>query len=252
MRLAIRTFGLLTVAVLAVACGETPLASVGDRSSGWINEPYVVTTTTVPVTTPIVRGAEDLLWSNDEIVTESFEDPTALVAEIFARRGGDRFIQASRAEIVVVLPGMLFPAQVPNGSEWVSSQLVINNSGLIADEPSVAFGIWSAEPYTRSRSVAQLVVLRVSTDLEAAVDVEQGESPASCELFADRVNEQCEVLLVGDRDVWVLTANAGTTLVWYDAPYRYELFGRSFISLNTLTEMASDSVELGDLAPPSS
>ena len=238
MQIYLRTFGLLTILVLAAACGETPLASVGERSSGWINEPYVVTTTTVPVTSPIVRGAEDLLWSNDEIVTENTEDTDALIAEIFARREGDRFIQASRTEIVGVLPGLLFPTRVPIGSEWVSSQLVINNSGLVADDPSVAFGIWSAEPYTRSRSVAQLVVLRVSSDLQAAVDVEQNESPASCELFADKVDEQCEVLVVSDRDVWVLTSNAGTTLVWYNAPYRYELFGRSFISLNTLTEMA--------------
>ena len=252
MRLGLRTLGLLTVVVLAAACGETPLGSIGERTSGWINEPYIVTTTTVPVTSPIVTGAEDLFWSNDEIVTENLGEPEALVAEIFARREGDRFIQASRTEISVVLPGLLFPTQVPNGSEWVSSQLVINNSGQIADEPSVAFGIWSAEPYTRSRSVAQLAVLRVSTDLESAVDVDQSESPASCELFAERVNEQCEVLVVSDRDVWVLTSNVGITLVWYDAPYRYELFGRSFIPLKTLTEMASDSVELGELTSPSS
>ena len=39
-------------AVVVVACGESPLGSIGERSSGWINEPEVVTTTLPPVTVP--------------------------------------------------------------------------------------------------------------------------------------------------------------------------------------------------------
>ena len=50
---------------------------------------------------------------------------------MFARREGDRFIQASRKEIVALLPAVRFPAVVPYGAEWVSSQVVVENSGEI-------------------------------------------------------------------------------------------------------------------------
>ncbi|MCZ6456505.1 MAG: hypothetical protein O6650_04570, partial [Actinobacteria bacterium] len=126
------------------------------------------------MTVPKSSSAAILQWSNDAIVTENLADPEALIAEVFARREGDRFIQASRAEIAAALPLVRFPADVPYGAEWVSSQLVIENSGELSDDPSAAFGIWSAEPYSRSRSVAQMAVLRIAIDKETATELALG------------------------------------------------------------------------------
>ena len=85
-RLTAQVVGVLAIAMVAAACGESPLQSVGQRSSEWINEPEVTTTTAVAVTVPIAVSVERLLWSNDEIVTQNLSDPVALVSEVFARR----------------------------------------------------------------------------------------------------------------------------------------------------------------------
>lgn len=237
-------------AVLVAACGETPLGSVGERSSGWINEPEIVTTTRPPVTVPGSVGSEVLLWSNDEIPSENLADPEALVAEVFSRREGDRFIQASRAEIAAILPGVQFPAEVPFGAEWVSSQLVIENSGLLSDDPSAAFGIWSAEPYTRSRTVAQMAVLRVALDEETANEIDNGAETPSCARFADQTTQSCDLVTVDDRSVWNLTSSSGTTLIWFEGQYRYELFGRGFVPRDALQAMAVATIPLAEVSPP--
>lgn len=243
---------LLAAATLLAACADAPLGSVGQRSSEWINEPEVVTTTAPPVTVPKSSSATNLLWSNDEILTENLADPEALIAEIFARREGDRFIQASRAEIAAVLPLVRFPADVPYGAEWVSSQLVIESSGELSDDPSAAFGIWSAEPYSRSRSVAQMAVLRIANDNETATELAQGEGEDSCARFADRSTDQCDIIDVNGRQVWRLGSTERTTLVWFEGVYRYELYGRSFLAQDALMTMAAESVLLDQLGTPSS
>lgn len=244
----------LTVVALLVAagCGESPLESIGLRSSEWINEPTVPTTVAVNTTTPTVVDADELLWANDEIETTNLTDEEALLAEIFARRQGDRFIQASRAEIVVALPDVAFPTQAPAGAEWVSSQLVFDNDGTLAADPSAAFGIWSAEPYTRSRSVAQMVVMRVATDLETATELSTGETAPSCALFSDRATDSCEIIAVGSRDTWLLEDSSGSTLVWFEGPYRYELFGRSFVRDEVLTGISGSMMPLSSLGAETS
>ena len=162
----------LVIMLLALAaCGDDPLGAIGERTSEWIQEARVVTTTTVPVTIPVVISSHQAQWANDDIVSESLDDPGSLIAEVFARREGDRFIQASRAEIAAALPDISFPTLVPNGARWISSQLVIESDGTLSEEPSAAFGIWSAEPYSRSRSVAQMAVLTVATDVDTAEEV---------------------------------------------------------------------------------
>ncbi len=237
----------MAMVMALAACGGAPLESVGWRSSNWIGEPEVSTTTTTEPSTSDVVAVSGLLWSNDSIVTESLDDPQDLIAEVFARRQGDRFIQASRAEIAAALPGVSFPATAPAGAEWVSSQLVIENSGLLSHEPSAAFGIWSAEPYTRSRSVAQMAVLRVFIDPVNASEVELPDAEISCARFADRSTESCSILSRGDRDLWRLTSNDGVTIVWFEAPYRYELFGRAFVPTPVIEKVAADVVPLADL-----
>lgn len=243
---------LVVVLVAAVACGEAPLESIGGRSSEWINEPTVPTTIPVVVTTPTIVTVDRLVWANDDIETQNLDEPGAVLREVFARREGDRFIQASRFEIAAALEDVKFPGTAPVGAEWVSSQLVFNNDGTVANEPSVAFGIWSAEPYTRSRSVAQMIVLRVSTDVDAAAALASGEADVTCARFADRTAERCEVVPLGDSEAWMLTASGGTTIVWYDGPYRYELFGRSFIGSNILRDMAAEMSPLSSIGDDAS
>lgn len=251
-RSTIRVRILVASMVMLAACGDAPLQSIGQRSSDWINEPEIVTTTATPVTVPTLVDSSTLQWSNDDIVNESLDDPAGLIAEVFQRREGDRFIQASRREIAAALPGVRFPAAVPHGASWVSSQLVIENSGLLSDNPSAAFGIWSAEPYTRSRSVAQLVILTVANDKETATQLAQGEADASCARFADRTTEQCQIVDISGRQGWRLISSSGTSVVWFDDAYRYELFGRSFISGELLITMATRSVALSELATSTS
>lgn len=255
-----RTLAAITLAaVVVVACGEAPLGSVGERSSGWINEPEVVTTTLPPVTVPRSTGADNLFWSNDGIVTANFGDSEALVAEVFARREGDRFIQASRAEIAALLPAVRFPAEVPYGAEWVSSQVVIENSGLLGTDPSAAFGIWSAEPYTRSRSVAQMAVLRVALDADTAAEISGSEDTTgaslpepSCARFSDQTTDSCDLVDLNGRPVWNLTSSGGTTLIWFEGDYRYELFGRTFVPRDAMEAMAAQTVPLAGVTPPTS
>jgi len=237
-----------SAAVLLVACGA-PLRSVGERSSKWVNEPQVVVTAPPSATLPTSVGSGRLLWWNDGIDSESLSDRDALIAGVFARREGDRFIQASRAEIAAALPDVQFPAEVPFGAEWVSSQLVIENSGELSTDPSAAFGIWSAEPYTRSRSVAQMVVLLVSIDAGSGVETAESGEESTCARFADSSTETCDVTTIGDRRVWNLLSAGGTTLIWFEGGYRYQLRGRSFVSREEMEKMAVESVLLAEVGP---
>jgi hypothetical protein len=244
-----RTTALIATILLA-ACGDAPFASLGQRSSGWIGEPTIITTTTVPTTVPIVISAEILKWFNDDLGGELADDPEAVKDAIFERRGGDLFVQASRAEIAALVPDLRFPSSTPYLSEYVTSQIVFDNDGNLSADPVAAFGIWSSEPYTRSRSVAQMIVLRISLDAAAAAEVAGPGADISCARFSDRTNEVCAVTTVEGRPVWSLEASNGTTLVWFDGDYRYELFGRTFVAVAALQEMVNDLVPLADLGTP--
>jgi hypothetical protein len=241
-----RTAALITIIFLS-ACGDAPFTSLGERSSGWIGEPTVVTTTTVPSTVPVVISAEILKWFNDGLTGELPEDPEAVKDAIFERRGGDLFVQASRAEIAALVPDLKFPSSTPYLSEYVTSQIVFDNDGNLSADPVAAFGIWSSEPYTRSRSVAQLIILRVSEDPEGAAEVADPGAEISCARFSERTTEVCAVATVEGKPVWSLEASNGTTLVWFDENYRYELFGRSFVSVTALQQMVGSLVPLAEL-----
>lgn len=234
---------LMLVVFALAACGESPLADVGRRSSQWVNEPTVATTTTVPTTIPVVSPADELIWFNDDLGALN-ADPQAVVAQVFARREGDRFIQASRAEIATALVGIAFPTRIPPLVEYVTSQLVIENAGVVSDNPSAAFGLWTAEPYTRSRSVAQSVVLRVSLDPSAAEEVRSEDTQASCGRFVDTTTDSCELEENNGGPLWVLKSNAGTTMIWFEANYRYEMFGRPFVAVEALRQSAASMAPL--------
>lgn len=235
-------------ALIFAACGGSPFVSLGNRSSGWINEPRVTTTTVARVDLPTEVPSSVLQWSNDDIVSGPFESREDVVAAVFARRQGDRFIQASRAEIVAAVPEIRFPAVGPYGAEWVSSQLVIENNGTLSAEPTAAFGIWSAEPYTRSRSVAQMIVIRVAHDPETAAEVGDPDGAFSCARFAEEATEECALIRLDDRPYWRLSSSGGVTLIWFEGEYRYEMFGRAFVSVEILQKMATETVMLAELA----
>ncbi|MFQ5524495.1 MAG: hypothetical protein ACE5F5_13140 [Acidimicrobiia bacterium] len=237
----------LGAALVLTACSDAPFQGIGERSSKWINEPTVPTTTTIVFVRPEVISSGELQWLNDSIETENLNDRDALISGVFSRRQGDRFIQASRTEISVALPGVEFPSLVPYGAEWVSSQLVIESTGRLADDPAAAFGIWSTEPYTRSRTVAQMVVLNVAVDPETATALAEGEG-VSCAGFSDVSTQSCETVEIGSTIYWRLRSAGGTTFIWFDDVYRYELFGRSFVPPEVLLRMATDTVPLSSLA----
>jgi hypothetical protein len=238
---------LLLGTLVATAC-SSPFLSLGNRSSNWINEPKVTTTTRPQVDVPTTVSSESLQWANDEIVSGPFETREDVVAAVFARRQGDRFIQASRSEIAAAVPDMRFPQVAPFGAEWVSSQLVIENNGTLSAAPTAAFGFWSAVPYTRSRSVAQMGVMRVAHDPETAAELGGPDSAFSCARFAEETTDECALIELDGRDVWRLSASGGTTLVWFEGDYRYELFGRTFVPVDVLEEMATGTILLSELA----
>lgn len=234
---------LLVFVVALTGCGADSLASLGQRSSQWVTEPTIVTTTTIPITVPLVSSAAGLIWFNDEIGTPT-PDSETVVALVFARREGDRFIQASRSEIATALPGIQFPSRFPPLAEYVTSQLVIENTGEISDDPSAAFGIWTAEPYTRSRSVGQMIVLRVSKDVQTATEILLPEADLSCSRFSDGTSDTCDVDDIEGRTTWMLKNASGTTLIFFDDQFRYEMFGRPFAPVEALRQTVASMVPL--------
>lgn len=238
---------LVLLSIALVACGDNPLFSLGERSSRWVTEPTVITTTTIPTTIPLVRDAVNLIWYNDDL-GEGPPNPADVVAAVFARREGDRFIQASRFEIAKVIEGIAFPTRVPPLADYVSSQLVIENNGEVSDNPSAAFGIWTAEPYTRSRSVAQMIVIRVYRDAETAAEVSAEGAELTCARFAGETTSACDLELIAERPTWILEDSSGTTLIWFEDIYRYELYGRPFAAKEALRQTAASMMPL--LAPP--
>lgn len=218
------TFALAAMlALMTASCSDRALGDLGGRSGGWIGEvatTVVVTTTTAP--TPH-RQAATADWVNDSLGTPD-PDTEGVLAAVFARSGdASRFLQSSRAEIVAVVPDVAFPSLLPVEVGWVTSQLVIESRVLrLADDPTVAFGMWSVEPYTRSRSVGQVAVLNVNTDPTGAEVANDPNTEPTCGAFTT-IDQLCSVESFTDRAVWRLESDAGVTHVWYDEVYRYEL-----------------------------
>ena len=211
---------LVAAAMLAAgACGEDGLLDgIGARTQDAVEG---TTTTTVFVlvdegeTAP--RGtvsANSVLWLNDNIEGEVEATPSEVIARVFNRGKGNRFVQSSRAEMALVLPGLEFPRVVPSGVTWVSSQLVYDvASGTIDTGTSAAFGLWEVEPYTVDEG--RVGVLRVGTVPEERLP----------EIRAEVVVD-------------------GLSLTWDDAEYRYELFCRESLPEDLCWKMAESSTPL--------
>ncbi|MCZ6519053.1 MAG: hypothetical protein O6853_04555, partial [Actinobacteria bacterium] len=58
------------------------------------------------------------------------------------------------------------------------------------------------------------------------------------------------IIDVNGRQVWRLSSTGGTTLLWFEGVYRYELYGRTFVAQDALVAMAAESVFLDELGTP--
>lgn len=242
---------LVALALGLAACSGEALGNLGGRSSDWIGEVATTATTTTTTAPALTRQTSTVEWHNDEFGTPAPDvPPDEVLAAVFARAGdSSQYLQASRGEIVAVVPGIAFPAVLPTQVAHITSQLVIESRVLrLADEPTVAFGLWSVEPYTRSRSVGQLAVLTVSTDPNGAAVANDADHEATCAAFTDE-NRVCGVEDVIDQPVWRLEGGGRVTHLWYAGDYRYELEGRA--NEEVIHQVVASMVPLVDLLPAS-
>ena len=147
-------------------------------------------------------GSGDLLWANDDLGDGGLSEPLVVIRGVWSRQIGSRFVQASRGEIAAAMPTIRFPSLVSEDVNWITSQLVFEPAtGELDGNTSVAFGLWSVEPY--SVTEGQLGVLRVGA---APGDVGAGRSDTVPILVPDGVN-----------------------LGWTEGGLRYEMFCRASI-----------------------
>ena len=246
----LRGLWLLSALGLAITgCGPDPLARMGTGSSDWIQEPTIVT---VPSTEPGGSALAPVIgsdWFNNDLAPVAGTSPAEIISGVYARaKPSDPFVQATPAEIALALPGVVFPSLTPPEVRFITSQLVYDLSNVtLADDQVAAFGLWTVEPYTRSRSVGQQGVFTVISDDEGLAAVSSDTADTSCARYIDQ-NVECSVAEVDTRPAWELTDQLGTTLVWYGDSYRYELFLRSGVARGLAIEMADSARPLSALA----
>jgi hypothetical protein len=244
--LTIRTIAVLLLVggMLMSACSDDPLADAGRLTNDWIGERSTAARDTTPSTAapPAYRSASEVAWFNDFLTADlRSADPAEALAAVWARReSGNKYVQAARTEIAGALPGVAFPELLPEDVEFISSQLLFDGDGTLADDYMAAFGLWTAEPYTVSRSVGQYGILWV-----AVPDPER----SGCDRFSGRDIGACNAVVIGDMSGWVLKSGGDETLVWIAGDYQYEFFHRSHVAPETARLMAGALVPLIDLAP---
>lgn len=212
--------------VMLSACGDSgPLEGVGERSGAWVTAATLPTTTAPPVVIEVgnegLIGATDILWVNDDIgPAEPPADPQAMIALVWNRQLGSRFVQASRVEIAAALPTIRFPEAVPEDVRWVTSQLVYDPAtGLLDADTSAAFGFWTVEPYTADSG--QLAVLRV------------GPAP--------------DGIGAAKSDVVPIIVRDGLSLGWTEAGLRFELFCQASVTDAVCDAIVESFVPLSEL-----
>jgi hypothetical protein len=213
---------IVVLALVTAACGDAPLSNVGELSERIVHGD---TSTTVPGDeeeaaealvgdSPLVL-ASDLTWANDDLAVVGQRDAGSVLTAVW-ERGRDissGFVQASREEMVIALPEVRFPGTVPEPVQHVSSQLVFDtSSGLLDSATSAAFGLWSEVPYSVSRNLGQVAVLRVG----------QGIDPN-----------------IPDDDIGAEEVPDGLSLTWQFQAYNYELFCRNTLEPDLCWGMAT-------------
>lgn len=239
----------ISVLAFLVACGPDPLSQMGEGSSDWIQEPTVTTVASSDAGGLALAPVVGSDWFNNDLAPVGGTSPDEIIAGVYARaKPSDPFVQATPAEIAIALPGVVFPSLAPPEVRYITSQLVydLGHLTLAADEVA-AFGLWTVEPYTRSRSVGQQGVFTVIADDEGLAAMASGNADTSCARFLDQ-NVECAVNEVAAKPAWKLTDQLGTTLVWYGDSYRYELFLRSGVAPDLAIDMAESVRPLDSLA----
>ncbi len=214
--------------VLLTSCGESPLRGIGGRSQSWVDAGAPTTVQgTVRRDLPI-HATSRADWANDRYGSPSAQaNVNAVLRRVWNRReAGEEYLQASRFEIARVLRGLEFPTALPEDVIYVTSQLVFTGDGKMADPLLAAFGLWTIPPYSQSRTVGQSGVLSVMRRFPSGA---LAEGDDGCSRFTDRVIESCVRIRLEDRPAWVLTEPVGTTIVWEEGSYRYELFHRDSV-----------------------
>lgn len=215
---------LAALVAVAAACGDAPLENVGDVSRRVVHGTSTTVTTEpedVNLFSAALRDADEVLWVNRGIGDLETDIPNVVLNRVYERGEGiNKFVQADPAEIIMVLPELSFPSEVPIDVEYVSSQLVFDvASGLLDAETAVAFGLWTAEPYSVDRRDGQAAVLRVS------------QTDPSVE------NDQKGIQQVAVPD--------GTSMNWTAREFSYELFCRDgMVDDRTCREIASSAIPL--------
>jgi hypothetical protein len=221
-------FLMSALSLIVAACGgDGLLDGLGDRAQKAV---VGTTTTTEAPDDASSRGGDEgsifaslVSWYNDGISDQAIGLPAYTIDRVWDRgHESGRFIQSSRAEIAVALPGVQFPAQIPAEVSWVTSQLVyLEDVASLDAGTSAAFGFWDSEPYASEDG--RVGVLRVGED--------RGDVPLG------------EVL--GE------VVTAGLSLIWTDGRYRYELFCRASLPEALCREMVSSVLPLRNLLLPS-
>jgi hypothetical protein len=218
---------IIVLASLALgACGESELLDgLGERTRDLVAASTTTTLQAVEVDVDAAKatliGPGDLLWFNDDIDPQFTGSAQDVIRSVWERKLNSRFVQASRDEIAAAMPSVLFPELVPEDVQWVTSQLVYDNTtGALDPDTAAAFGFWTSEPYQSDTS--RLGVLRI------------GFAPV------DAVSARSEIVPILVPD--------GISLGWTEADYRYELFCRSSVSDDLCTEVAVSTTALVELS----
>lgn len=217
----------VALSTLLVGCGEAGLLDgVGDVTRVYLEGDQTTTSTIVPLAAGTgdegLIGAVDARWFNDDIPNQMTGTSDQVVRGVWQRELKSRFVQSSRFEIVAALPSIMFPELVPENVEWITSQLVFNETtGVLDADTTAAFGLWVSDPY--QSDAARLGVLRVG---RAAAD-----------------------LLPTRSDIVPIIVPDGISLSWTENGHRYELFCRSDISEELCGDVANSAAPLIGLLP---
>lgn len=243
-----RLIMITSIAVIASACGPSPLSNIGDASDRWVHggsrRPATTVTASVPTTTTTMVAAvmtdlDAVEWTNDDLgAPKPGED---VVGRVFDRSSGyDRFVQASRAEIAAALPGIMVPRKVPRDVEFVTSQLVFSTTTKQLDRREVAaFGFWVTEPYSVPRTKGQRAVMIVHPATRLADPAELcdvAEPEETCSITESASGPP--VALIEGEDGW--------RALLQREPYRYELVVRGQRARGDLDTMMHSLVPLDD------
>jgi hypothetical protein len=212
----------LFTALLVSGC-DNALDGIGELSRQVVHgDAEEIAATTTPESTGLgLKGISDLVWWNDALDALG-GGRSALIRDVWGRGDGvSAYVQASRSEIAVALPGIEFPKLAPEAVTHVTSQLVYDpQTALLDAATSAAFGLWAGEPYVAPRSEAQLAVLRVGL-------ATSGEQETT--------------------DISSFGVGGGRELAWVDGDYVYQLFCRTGISEESCFAIAESTAPLAVL-----